>query len=227
MRRFAQLTLLFCSQGLSMSLRSLEKGVSGGTAGSLGGVLKSMNLVTLVILVTLLGQVRCLKLVVVEKCSLRCSLILIYIIFTQLLGSSGGVLFLAEFVVTSISFILGGAGTISASSVESWGCFLCLSSTAFWGYLFGRVALMDGIIRQKRFVRSSLFSTTLLCTALVSVAFMWVWILLWRWDVPASLMVMRTGLGLITKTARGAEESAASGTVVRNAAAKYAAKNLQ
>ena len=42
-----------------MSLRSLEKGVAGGTAGgSLGGVLKSMNLVTLVTLVTLLGQVR-------------------------------------------------------------------------------------------------------------------------------------------------------------------------
>ena len=54
------LTVFSCSisLGLSMSLRSLEKGVAGGTAGSLGGVLKSMNLVTLVTLVTLLGQVR-------------------------------------------------------------------------------------------------------------------------------------------------------------------------
>ena len=75
-----------------MSLHSLEKGVVGGASGSVGAVLKSLNLVTLVSLSFLLGQ---------------------------LLGSSGGVLFLAEFVVTSISFILGGAGTISASSVES------------------------------------------------------------------------------------------------------------
>ena len=144
----------------------------------------------------------------------------------QLLGSSGGVLFLAEFVVTSISFILGGAGTISASSVESWGCFFCLSSTAFWGYLFGRVALMDGIIRQKRFVQSSLFSTTLLCASLAAVLFMWVWILLWRWDVPASLMILRTGVGL-AKTAHAGEASAAGGSVARSGAAEYAAKNLQ
>ena len=53
----------------------------------------------------------------------------------------------------------------------------------------------------------------------------WIWILLWRWDVPASLMILRTSFGLV-RTARG-DESAASGTGVRNAAAEYAAKHLQ
>jgi hypothetical protein len=144
----------------------------------------------------------------------------------QLLGSSGGVLFLAEFVVTSISFILGGAGTISASSVESWGCFFCLSTAAFWGYLLARVALMDGIMIQKRFVKNSLVSTSLLCTSLVALVFSWLWISFWRWDVPASLVILRTGLS-VTKTASGDKVSAASGTVARKAAAEYAAKNLQ
>jgi len=31
-------------------------------------------------------------------------------LFGQLVGSSGGVLFLAEFIVTTISLLLGGAG---------------------------------------------------------------------------------------------------------------------
>ncbi|CAB9510642.1 expressed unknown protein [Seminavis robusta] len=197
------LTVFSCSisLGLSMSLHSLEKGVSGGAYGSVGAVLKGLNLVTLVSLSFLLGQ---------------------------LLGSSGGVLFLAEFVVTSISFILGGAGTISASSVESWGCFFCLSSTAFWGYLFGRVALMDGVIRQKRLVRSSLFSTTLLCASLALVAVLWIVVSLWRWNLPQSLMILRPSSASMAKTARGATgASAASGGVARRAAADYAAKHLQ
>lgn len=44
--------------------------------------------------------------------------------------------------------------------------------------------------------------------------------------MPASLMILRTGVGLV-KTARGDEVSAATGTVARSAAAEYAAKNLQ
>ena len=134
-------------------------------------------------------------------------------------------MFLAEFVVTSISFILGGAGTISASSVESWGCFFFLSSTAFWGYLFGRVALMDGIIRQKRMVRNSLFSTSLLCGSLAFALVVWVLMFVWRWDVPVSLMILRPSM----KTARGAggATAAASGSVAKRAAADYAAKHLQ
>lgn len=44
--------------------------------------------------------------------------------------------------------------------------------------------------------------------------------------MPASLMILRTGVGLV-KTARGDVVSAATGTVARSAAAEYAAKNLQ
>jgi len=194
------LTVFSCSisLGLSMSLRSLECGMSGAAFGSVGSLMQSLNLTTLVILSFLLGQ---------------------------LLGSSGGVLFLAEFVVTSISFILGGAGTISASSVESWTCFFFLSSTAFWGYLFGRVALMDAILRQKLLVKSSLFTITLLFASLgIALAF-WVLLFLWRWDVPVSLMILRTSMA---RTARGATHGA-SAAAGRNATqrAAYVARNLQ
>jgi hypothetical protein len=111
-------TVFSCSisLGMSVSLHSIEKGRSGiGATESTGSMLQSFSVVTVVILAFLVGH---------------------------LIGSSGGTMFLAEFVVTSVSLLLGGAGTISASAMESWGCFFCLSSTAFWGYLFGRVALM-------------------------------------------------------------------------------------
>jgi hypothetical protein len=108
----------------------------------------------------------------------------------QLVGSSGGVLFLAEFVVTSISLILGGAGTISAIAMESWGIFFCLSTAAFWGYIFGRVAVMEGI-RQKR----SGFSSIVLCISLGVVLVLWlVAFLAWKWEVPVQLVILRPGL---------------------------------
>jgi hypothetical protein len=204
-----------------MSLQSLENGVTGRASGSVGAVLKSLNLVTLVSLSFLLGQVS------KDACFVTRQLECGAHAAAQLLGSSGGVLFLAEFVVTSISFILGGAGTISASSVESWGCFFCLSSTAFWGYLFGRVALMDGVVRQKRLVRGSLFSTTLLCSSLAAVVVLWIAVSLWRWNLPPSLMILRPSM---VKTARGASRaSTVSGSVARTggAASNYAAKHLQ
>lgn len=195
------LTVFSCSisLGMSMSLRSLETGITGAAFGSVGSMLKSLNLATMVILSFLLGQ---------------------------LLGSSGGVLFLAEFVVTSISFILGGPGTISASSVDSWSCFFFLSSTAFWGYLFGRVALMDGIIRQKRFVKSSVFTTSLLCASLTVALLAWVVMFLWRWDVPVSLVILRPSMAKTARRAGGAS-AVAGGTAARNAASEYAVKHLQ
>lgn len=61
------------------------------------------------------------------------TVVIAFLIIGNLVGSSGGVVFLAEFIVTSVSLVLGGAGTISASAMESWGCFICLSSTAFLG----------------------------------------------------------------------------------------------
>ena len=89
--------------------------------------------------------------------------------------------------MTSISLILGGAGTISASAMESWGTFFCLSTTAFWGYLFGRVAVMEGI-RQKR----SGFSSMVLCLSLVIVIILWiVAFVAWKWEVPVQLVILR------------------------------------
>jgi hypothetical protein len=96
-------------------------------------------------------------------------------------------LFLAEFVVTSISLVLGGAGTISASAMESWGTFFCLFLTSFWGYLFGRVAIMEGI-RQKK----SGFSSIMLCISLVVVGILWLIALVaWKWEAPVQLVIVR------------------------------------
>lgn len=144
--------------GMSVSLHSMEKGASGVSVSSNGSLITTLSLVTVVILACLVGQ---------------------------LVGSSGGTMFLAEFIVTSISLILGGAGTISASAMESWGCFFVLSGIAFWGYLFGRVALMDGM-RSKRNSYASLLlskSVTVLCV-------FWMLVLIFgRWERPVDILV--------------------------------------
>jgi hypothetical protein len=115
-----------------------------------------------------------------------------FFLIGQLVGSSGGVLFLAEFVVTSVSLVLGGAGTISSSAMESWGYFFCLSSTAFWGYLFARVALMDGMRHKKRGA-----SGVFLCASLVAISLLWMLTLLvWEWEVAPTEMIVRDGLGI-------------------------------
>ena len=154
-------TIFSCSisLGMSVSLHSLEKGKLAHASIS-GSWLKQFNVVTIVILGFLVGQ---------------------------LVGSSGGTMFLAEFVVTSVSLLLGGAGTISASAIESWGCFLCLSSSAFWGYLFGRVALIDGV-RQRRMCHSTL----LLSRAITFLVLFWIGLLFFaRWDTPADVLIVR------------------------------------
>jgi hypothetical protein len=116
-------------------------------------------------------------------------------------------LFLAEFVVTSISLILGGAGTISASAMESWGTFFCLSMTAFWGYLVGRVAVMEGIIQKKRG-----FSSIVLCVALTAVLILWIAAFLaWKWEAPVQLVILRSFVAHATPAANR----------------RYAAKELQ
>jgi hypothetical protein len=115
------------------------------------------------------------------------TVVIAFFLVGQLVGSSGGVLFLAEFVVTSMSLLLGGAGTISASAMESWGCFFCLSSTAFWGYLFARVALIDGIRHKRRRP-----SSVVLCACLVAISGLWVASLwMWNWEMPPSLIIVR------------------------------------
>ena len=106
----------------------------------------------------------------------------------QLVGSSGGVLFLAEFVVTAVSLVLGGAATVSANAVESWACFSCLSATAFFGYLFARVGLMDGMRRRRRGTPPSLY----LCASLLLVSALWILAVLpWVWEFPSTTMIVR------------------------------------
>lgn len=144
-----------------MSLQSMEVGRQTKNSTGAHSTLKPLALNTIVIMSFLVGQ---------------------------LIGSSGGILFLAEFVVTTVSLVLGGAGTISASAMESWGCFFCLSSTAFWGYLFARVALIDGIRHKRRRP-----SSVVLCGCLVAVAGLWLGTLwLWSWDLPPNLMIVRS-----------------------------------
>jgi hypothetical protein len=166
-------TIFSCSisLGMSISLHSMEKGRPGVNVNNTDSLLKSVNLATVAILAFLLGQ---------------------------LVGSSGGTLFLAEFVVTSISLILGGAGTISTGAMESWGCFFCLSSTAFWGYLFGRVALMDGV-RQKR----GGYSSILLSKAVLFLFLFWCLVFcLTNFPSPVSLMIFIPQMPAETKLAR-------------------------
>jgi hypothetical protein len=146
-----------------MSLQSMETGRAGVTISETGSIVETLSLVTIVIMGFLVGQ---------------------------LVGSSGGVLFLAEFVVTSISLVLGGAGTISASAMESWGTFFCLAVTSFWGYLFGRVSIMEGI-KQKR----SGFSSIMLCLSLFVLAILWmIAIFAWKWESPMELVIHRPDL---------------------------------
>ena len=96
-------------------------------------------------------------------------------------------MFLAEFIVKTLSLLLGGAATISAFSFESWGCFFALSMAAIVGYLIGRVALTDGI-RNKR----GGFSSFLLFHSILLLLGFWVVIFLPAWDTPASVVILHT-----------------------------------
>ena len=84
------------------------------------------------------------------------------------MGSSGGLVFLAEFVVTAISLLLGGAAAVTSRALESWITFFCLSSTCFWGFVSARLGLLDGMRNKRRGIPSSL-----LCASLCTAATMW------------------------------------------------------
>ena len=152
------------SLGMSVSLYSMEKGASFSPRITATGFL-------------------------IRRFSLRNVVILSFLI-GQLVGSSGGTMFLAEFIVTTISLVLGGTGTVSASAMESWACCFCLSMTAFWGYSFGRVALMDSV-RQKR----SGFSSVLLTNSLILICIFWVLVfVVSKWDSPIDLLINETSV---------------------------------
>jgi len=117
------------------------------------------------------------------------TIVLAAVLVGHLVGCSGGILFLAEFVVTSVSLILGGAATISSHAIESWIYFSCFSTVAFWGYLLARVGSVNGM-RRKKCSSPSCFLMILLAIASI----FWVWFLLfWNWDVPTKAMIVRLG----------------------------------
>ena len=85
---------------------------------------------------------------------------------------------------------------------------------------------MDGIIRQKRFVKGNLFTTTLMCASLGAVLVVGGMLFLWPWDVPASLVILRPGMAKTAREARDAS-AAAGRNAARRTAVEYAAKHLQ
>jgi hypothetical protein len=82
--------------------------------------------------------------------------VIMFFLIGQLVDSSGGLQFLAEFVVTAVGFLLGGCSTVSSNGLENWFCFFCLSSIAFLGYLFARVGVSTCIRKKKCWSASSL-----------------------------------------------------------------------
>lgn len=149
--------------GMSVSVHELEEGETALPLGDSWSFLKSINLATVSIFSILLGQ---------------------------LTGSSGGTLFLLEVLVAMLGMLIGGAGTMSASAIESWGCFLSLSISSFWGYLLGRIALMDGI-RMKRPGYSSVFLSYAMCFCCVF------WCVVWfvaKWETVTSELLERVHL---------------------------------
>ena len=140
------LTTFFCSvaYGMSLTIESMEI-VRRTTSSGILSLAKPRRLNTLVIGFILIGQ---------------------------LVGSSGGILFLAEFIVTTISLLLGGAATVTTRAIESWITFLCLSSTSLWGFLSARLGLLDGMRKKQRG-----FPSNILCASLCSGVAMWITVL--------------------------------------------------
>lgn len=119
----------------------------------------------------------------------RRTVLLAAVLIGHLVGCSGGILFLAEFVVTSLSLVLGGAATISSNAIESWIYFSCYSTVAFWGYLIARVGLVTGM-RRKKCSGPSLCFVLLLSLA----SGVWTFCLMFcDWDLPTKTMIIRIG----------------------------------
>lgn len=139
----------------------------------------------------------------------------------QLVGSSGGILFLAEFVVTTVGLVLGGAATISTNAFESWICFFCLSSTAFWGYLLARVSLANSV-RLDRHCGSVSGGVNALCPArLLLMASVGIFGLLWftstmlcEWELLTTVMLVRPGWRSAFVEVGGEEEMEELGDVL-------------
>jgi hypothetical protein len=115
----------------------------------------------------------------------------------QLVGSSGGVLFVAEFIVTSISLLVGGAGTISASAMDSWFTFFCLAIASFPAYVFARVAVVESFRKKK-----CGFSSAALQLSLLGIfGSLFVCLTMGQWETVSNIMIVRP-----TRGKNGAED---------------------
>lgn len=157
---FVPLKTTFSLQGMSLTIESMEI-IRRTTSSGVLSLAKPRRLNTLVIGFILIGQ---------------------------LVGSSGGILFLAEFIVTTISLLLGGAATVTTRAIESWITFLCLSSTSLWGFLSARLGLLDGMRKKRRG-----FPSNILCASLCSGVAMWITVLAdggWNDVSPGEVVVV-------------------------------------
>ena len=107
------------------------------------------------------------------------------VLIGHIVGCSGGVLFLVEFIVTVMSLVLGGAATISSNAIESWVYFSCFTIAAFWGYLLSRVGLIDGM-RTKKFSVPSFYLALFWSIVLGLLTYC---LLYWNWDIPTTMIV--------------------------------------
>ena len=113
--------------------------------------------------------------------------VLTFFLVAQLVGASGGLQFLAEFVVTVVGFLLGGYSTVSTNGFENWFCFFCLSSVSFWGYLFARVG-MSTCIKSSKYSTASSFLTV----SFLLIFSIWSTLLFnFDHDFPSGVMVLR------------------------------------
>lgn len=70
--------------------------------------------------------------------------------------------------------------------MESWATFFSLAVSAFWGYLFGRVAIMEGFRRKER----GGFSYIMLCLCLIFMIVSWIIAAIgWEWESPVPLVI--------------------------------------
>ena len=176
------------SFGVSFSLQSMEVGRDELTYRRTGSFLKTTNMASTVLLSCLVGQVCVLVSLIL---SAIVSQLTLCHRADKMVGSAGGVLFLAEFIVTSVSLLLGGAGTMSVDTLKSWLTFVFYSAFAAFGYATGRAAIVQGIRNKRRCL-----SSILLCASMILAPFIW-WLMAiyMPWDFPVLLIVHRPTIG--------------------------------
>lgn len=109
----------------------------------------------------------------------------------QMVGSSGGILFLAEFIVTSVSLLLGGAGTMSVDTMQSWFTFLFYSTFAAFGFAIGKASIEQGVKKKSRCL-----SSILLCVSIIlAPCSLWLMAIFIPWDFPVPLIIRRPAIG--------------------------------